>query len=786
MQMKKRVLFTKAVFAAVAACLPFTGAAVSFGYRELKADDNIYRRTDVPVEMRVENLLRQMTLEEKVGQMNQFVGLEMMEQTKAKRLSQHQMMQGDEFAYYPGCSIDSIKAMVRSGAVGSFLHVQTLDEANMLQSMAMESRLGIPLLFGIDAIHGNAYCPGNTVYPSNIGVASSFDPGLACRIARQTAAEMRAMNMHWTFNPNIEIARDARWGRCGETFGEDPYLVARMGAETVRGYQGNLDSDEDVLACIKHFTGGSEPVNGTNSAPAEISERTLRDIFFPPYIECISAGAMSLMPSHNDLGGVPCHSNSWLLTDILRGEWGFRGFVVSDWNDLEKLAKVHFTAIDNKDAFRQGIEAGIDMHMHGPEWNRLVCELVRDGVIQESRIDESVRRILSVKFRLGLFENPYAKPESAAQVQLCREHRETALEAARKSIVLLKNKDALLPLAKNSRKRILVTGINSDDINMMGDWVSWQHPDNYVTIREGLEMIAPDNDYVFVDQGRFPTEMTEGNIVKAENEAVLCDLCVIVAGDYMFRGMDSNMKTSGENADRSDIYLPGRQGELIRRIAASGKPIILVLVSGRPLGIEWESENIPAIIESWEPGMYGGQAVAEILFGDVNPSAKLPMTFPRSVGQIHSYYNHKPTHYYHPYRVSSSEPLWHFGYGLSYTEFEYSGLSLSSDTLGPGGEITVSVTVSNKGDIAGEEIVQMYIRDKVSSVERPVKELKDFVRINLEPGESQCVEMKITPEKLAFCGIDMKHVVEPGEFCVMVGPSSRDGDLACSAFWFAE
>lgn len=749
-----------------------------------------YKDASAPVEKRVEDLLARMTLEEKVGQMNQFVGLDMMEQTKAKKLSRKEMMQGDEFAYYPGYPTDTIVSMIKSGLVGSFLHVQTLKEANELQKWAMESRLGIPLLFGIDAIHGNAFCPDNTVYPTNIGLASSFDPQMAYNIARQTAKEMRAMNMHWTFNPNIEVARDARWGRCGETFGEDPYLVGLMGAETVKGYQGALGGDdvpvnESVIACIKHLAGGSQPVNGTNCAPAEITERTLRDVFFPPYVEGIKAGALSLMPSHNDIGGIPCHSSKWLLTDVLRGEWGFEGFVISDWKDLEKLTSAHRTAVDNKDAFYQGIMAGIDMHMHGPEWNTYVCELVREGKITEKRIDESVRRILAAKFRLGLFENPYADPEKSMEVRLCQEHRQTALEAARKSIVLLKNED-VLPLSKETGMKVMVTGINADHINMMGDWVSYQHPDNYTTIIEGLREVAPNNDYVYVDQGAYPTKMTMEKVREAARKARYCDLNIVVAGDYMHRGMNSKMKTAGENADRSDINLPGLQHELIRQVAASGKPTVLILVSGRPLSIEWEAENIPAIVEAWEPGMYGGQAVAEVLFGDINPSGKLSMSFPRSAGHIHTYYNHKSMHYYHPYRVTSSKPLWHFGHGLSYTRFEYSEPVLDCTELKQNGTLNVTVNVRNIGDRDGEEIVQMYIRDEKAQVARPVKELKGFRRVFVKAGESVAVQMTVTPEMLSFYGLEMKPVVEPGEFTVMVGTSSEDSKLKKAKFTYID
>lgn len=743
-------------------------------------DEIRYKDASLPVEKRVEDLLSRMTLEEKVGQMNQLVGLELIFKTEKTDLTKEEMDRGQVVAYYPGFPADSVCALIRRGHVGSFLHVQTLKEANMLQEMAMESPLGIPILFGIDAIHGNANCPGNTVYPTNIGLASSFDTDLAYRIARQTAKEMRSMNMHWTFNPNIEVARDARWGRCGETFGEDPYLVGQMGYQTVLGYQDNLDSQEDVLACIKHFTGGSFSENGINGAPAEISERTLRETFFPPYELGVKAGAMSLMPSHNEVSGVPCHASRWLLTDVLRDEWGFEGFVISDWMDIEFINELHHTAVDHKDAFRQSIEAGMDMHMHGPEWLPLVCELVREGTIPESRIDESVRRILGIKFRLGLFEHPFADPQTAEQVQLCDEHRATALEAARKGVVLLKN-DGILPLDAKKFRRVMVTGISADDINMMGDWTAWQDPEDYTTVIEGLREVSPQTEFDFVDVGCLPMSMKMADVDKAVKAARKADLAVIVAGDYQYRE-NWGLRTSGENCDRTDLNLPGLQSELIRKVAATGTPVVLVLNSGRPLSVVWEAENLPAVLNAWEPGMYGGQAIAEILYGKVNPSAKLAMTMPRNAGQIHIWYNHKPTAYFHPYVWSSSDPLYPFGYGLSYTEYAYSELKLDRDSVPCDGSLKATVTVSNEGSMAGEEIVQMYIRDDVSSVTRPVKELKGFKRVYLEPGQKAEVEFEITPQMLEFYNLDMEKVVEPGTFTVMVGPSSEDSKLLVTRF----
>lgn len=739
----------------------------------------VYKDAYAPVKERVEDLLGRMTLEEKVGQMNQFVGLEHIKKNEA-HLTEEDLKNNTAQAFYPGFSADSVASWTRKGLVGSFLHVLTLEEANYLQSLAMESRLGIPVIFGIDAIHGNANAPDNTVYPTNIGLACSFDLELARRIARETAAEMRAMNMHWTFNPNIEVARDPRWGRVGETYGEDPYLVSLMGTETVRGYQGDLSSD-DVLACIKHFVGGSQPVNGTNGSPTDLSERTIREVFFPPFEEGVKAGAMSLMTAHNELNGIPCHSNEWLMEDVLRGEWGFKGFVVSDWMDIEHIYDMHATAENIKEAFYQSIMAGMDMHMHGVYWNEYVCELVREGRIPESRIDSSVRKILDIKFRLGLFENPYADPDRTMDIRLCGTHRHTALEAARKSVVLLKN-DGLLPLDPGKYRRVLVTGINADDHNILGDWSADQKPENVTTVLEGLKMVSPETEFVFVDQGWDPRNMSEANVDRAAAAARTCDLNIVVAGEYMYRGRWTE-RTSGEDTDRSDIDLVGLQNELIRKVAASGRPTVLVLISGRPLGVQWAADNLPALVNAWEPGMYGGQAIAEILYGKVNPSAKLAVTMPRSAGQVQMIYNHKPSQYFHPYAVTPSTPLYPFGYGLSYTTYSYSDIWLDRTEIPADGTVKVSVEIRNTGNIAGDEIVQMYLRDRFSSVTRPVKELKDFARIHLEPGETRTVEFSVTPDKLMFLDKDLRPVVEPGEFIVMVGPSSDDRDLHTASFF---
>ena len=743
----------------------------------------IYKNPKASIEQRVNDLLSRMTLEEKVGQMNQLVGIEHFKQNSAS-MTAEELATNTASAFYPGVTVKDMEDWTRRGLVSSFLHVLTMEEANYLQKLNMQSRLQIPLLIGIDAIHGNAKCKGNTVYPTNIGLASSFDVEMAYKIARQTAEEMRAMNMHWNFNPNVEVARDARWGRCGETFGEDPYLVTLMGVATNKGYQRNLDNVQDVLGCVKHFVGGSYSINGTNGAPCEVSERTLREVFFPPFKAAIQQGGdWNVMMSHNDLNGVPCHTNSWLMTDVLRKEWGFRGFIVSDWMDIEHCVDQHRTAANNKEAFYQSIMAGMDMHMHGSEWQTAVVELVKEGRIPESRIDESVKRILTVKFRLGLFEHPYSDAKTRDRVINDPEHKRTALEASRNSIVLLKNKNDLLPLDAQKYKKVLVTGINANDQNIMGDWSELQPEEQVWTVLRGLKSVSPTTDFMFVDQGWDPRNMSQTQVDAAVTAAKDCDLNIVCCGEYMMR-FRWNERTSGEDTDRDNLDLVGLQNQLIQRLNETGKPTIVVIISGRPLSLRYAAEHVPAIINAWEPGQFGGQAIAEIIYGKVNPSAKLAMTIPRSAGQISTWYNHKRSAFFHPAVCTDNKPLFPFGYGLSYTSFRYSDLKLSKQIIPNDGktQIIASVTIENTGQRDGVEICQLYINDLVSSVSRPVKELKDFLRVGLKAGEKRTVEFTITPDKLAFYDLNMNPIVEAGEFEVMIGGSSRDEDLQKATF----
>lgn len=758
-------------------------AALTLPAMSAKKEQPLYKNPKASVAQRVDDLLARMTLEEKVGQMNQLVGIEHFKQYSTS-MSAEELATNTANAFYPGVTVQDMEEWTRRGWVSSFLHVLTLEEANYLQKLNMQSRLQIPLLIGIDAIHGNAKCQGNTVYPTNIGLASSFDVDMAYKIARQTAEEMRAMNMHWNFNPNVEVARDGRWGRCGETFGEDPYLVMQMGVATNKGYQRNLDNAQDVLGCVKHFVGGSYAINGTNGAPCDVSERTLREVFFPPFKAAIQQGGdWNVMMSHNELNGIPCHTNSWLMTDVLRKEWGFKGFVVSDWMDIEHCVDQHRTAANNKEAFYQSIMAGMDMHMHGPEWQTAVVELVREGRIPESRIDESVRRILTVKFRMGLFEHPYSDVKTRDRVINDPEHKRTALEAARNSIVLLKNANNLLPLDAQKYKKVLVTGINANDQNIMGDWSEPQPEEQVWTVLRGLKSVAPTTDFRFVDQGWDPRNMSQAQVDAAVEAAKECDLNIVCCGEYMMR-FRWNERTSGEDTDRDNLDLVGLQEQLIRRLNETGKPTVVIIISGRPLSVRYAAEHVPAIVNAWEPGQYGGQAIAEILYGKVNPSAKLAMTMPRHVGQISTWYNHKRSAFFHPAVCTDNTPLYPFGHGLNYTTFRYSNLQLNKASIPNDGKtpVTASVTIENTGNRDGVEICQLYINDVVASVARPVKELKDFRRVALKAGEKKTIEFTITPDKLAFYDLNMKPIVESGAFEVMVGGSSRDEDLQKATF----
>jgi len=734
-----------------------------------------YLNPILSIEKRVADLMQRMTLEDKVSQMNQFVGLEHMRSGNPNDDKANNDAQG----FYKDLSINDVTKLTIDGKIGSFLHVLTAKEANYLQELALKSPLKIPLLIGIDAIHGNALVSGTTVYPSPIGLASTWDDSFLYSVGKQTAKEMRATGSHWAFTPNIDILRDPRWGRVGETLGEDPFMVGNMGASMINGFQqGDFTGTQKVIACAKHLIGGGESINGLNAAPADISIRTLREVHLPPYKKAIDAGVYSIMAAHNELNGIPCHMNKWLMTDILRDEFGFNGFYVSDWLDIERINTLHHTANDMKEASYLSVDAGMDMHMHGPKFTEAIIASVEEGKLSINRVNDACRKILTAKFKLGLFENRFVNLEKKEELIFTEEHKATALESARKGIVLLKN-NGILPLQKTtSKKNIFVTGPNANNQSILGDWHAAQPDKNVTTIYEGIKALGETKGYSvnYFNSGENIRKIKDSKIKEATKRAKNADFAIVVVGDNSMRYKWKD-KTAGENMARASLDLFGKQLDLIQAIEKTGTPVIIVLVNGKPISEPWLQKNIPAIIESWEPGNLGGQAVAEIVFGDVNPSGKLPLTVARSVGQLRMIYNHKPSAYFHKYADEKKTPLYPFGYGLSYTNYKYSKPLLSNTSLNKEDKIIVTTEITNTGEVDGEEIAQLYIRDNVSSVTRPVKELKGYQRVFLKAGETKKIKFTINSESLAFYDIDMNYVVEPGTFTIMTGSSSNDKDL---------
>ncbi len=742
-----------------------------------------YLDSNLEVNERVDDLMSRMTLFEKACQMNQFVGLEHMKKAE-KDLSTDDMKKSDAQGFYKGVFSDDVKQMIINGQIGSFLHVITAEEANYLQQLANKSKLKIPLLIGIDAIHGNALYRGATVYPSPITIASTWDENNSYDVGVQTAFEMRSTGSHWAFTPNVDVMRDARWGRVGETFGEDPFLVTQMGVSMINGLQqGDYTGNNKVIACAKHLIAGSEPINGLNLSPMDISERTLNEIYLPPYKSAVDAGVFSIMAAHNEVNGVPSHSNKKLMTNIIRNEWGFDGFYVSDWLDIERLETLHKVARNFKEAIYLAVDAGIDMHMHGPDFPELVVELVSEGKLSEERVNYACSKILEAKFKLGLFENRFVDENDISKKLFNQYHTETALKLARQGIVLLKNND-VLPLRnpKDSKNRILVTGPNANNQSILGDWHSAQPDENVYTVFEGIKKIGTEMGYLvdYHDSNENIKRISENDINKTIEVASEYDMVVLVIGDNSMR-YKWNQKTAGENTARAELNLAGKQLDLAMRLKESGKNVIVVYVNGRPISEPWVSENINAIIEAWEPGSFGGLAVAEIIFGKINPSGKLPLTVARTVGQLKMFYNHKHSMYFRDYAMQTNKPLYSFGFGLSYTKFDISKPKLNSSKFKKG-VLSVSVNVKNIGEISGDEVVQLYISDNYSSITRPVKELKAYKRVSLKPGESKEIVFELNESAFAYYDSEMNYIIEAGDFDVLVGNSSRDEDLKNATF----
>ncbi len=697
------------------------------------------------VENKIDSLISRMTLQEKVGQLVQYSGTE---KWKEELLGQ--------------------------GRVGSFLNIRNVEEVNRLQKIAIEqTRLAIPLIFGNDVIHGY-----NTTFPIPLAQASSWNPELVEQAASISAFEAASNGTKWTFAPMVDIARDPRWGRIAEGFGEDPYLGSVMAASIVNGFQGtDISSPNKIVGCAKHYVayGGAE--GGRDYNTVDISERTLREIYLPPFKSAVDAGVGTIMSAFNEVNGMPASANYFTLTKILRDEWKFNGFVVSDWNAIGEL--INHGIVDNKkDAAYCSITAGIDMDMAGDTlignvYLNNLENLFKDGKLNENIIDTAVKRVLRIKFKAGLFDHPFVNINYFKERNLSKEEKDkTALKLSKESIVLLKNEGNILPLRKDIKSISVIGPLADNRQDVLGPWNTEPIIENVVTVLKGIKNEVSASTKIIYKLGCEINSEDKSYFEDAVNAAKISDVVLLVLGE----GADM----SGEAASRSNLDLPGIQEELLERIYRIGKPVILILMNGRPLSFSWAAENIPAILEAWFLGEQTGNAIADVIFGDYNPSGKLTVSFPRTTGQIPVYYNHKNTgrpfnkndKYTSKYLDLPEGPLYPFGYGLSYTKFEYNNIKIKYDTLSSGQNNSVSIDVKNIGKVEGEEVVQLYVHDCTASITRPVQELKAFKKISLKPGESKTVSFNISQDMLSFYGTEMKQIVEPGKFEIMIGGNS--------------
>jgi beta-glucosidase len=746
-----------------------------------------YKNARLSIDERVEDLLTRMTIEEKAAQM---MCLWMEKPNDNSRVPKEQMPLGGEF------SPEIAKQKMPHG-IGQFARQReyrdakrSAEYANAVQKWLIENtRLQIPAVFHDEILHGTMG-EGATVFPVPLALASSWDTDLISRVFTVAARQTRIRGTHHVLGPNMDLAREPRWGRTEETYGEDPYLTSRMVVALVKAVQGNATyqnpkiDDAHVIATGKHFAGHGQPENGTNIGPVNLSERLLRETHFAPFEAAVKeASLFSIMPAYHEIDGVPVHANRWMLDTLLRKEWGFQGTIVSDYYAMGELEKRHKVAVDASDAAKQSLEAGLDIELPDPAVNKTLVEQVKAGKIPESLINQAVSRILYQKFQLGLFENPYVDPEKAARMTDTAEDRNLAAEAARRSIVLLKNENNALPLDRAKLKSVAVIGPNANRAHLGG--YTDPNPPRTVSILDGVKnklgssvkvnyaegvKITKEGGNWFGDAATLNDEASDRKLVnEAVQTAKNSDAVILVIGG----NEDTNKEAWAEThlGDRNSLELVGRQNDLVKAVLETGKPVVVFLINSGPLAINYVAENVPAILEGFYLGEETGTAAADVLFGDYNPGGKLPVSFPRSVGQLPIYYNYKPTAR-RGYLFSTTEPLFPFGFGLSYTTFGYSNLKITKSKIRADEETTVTVDVTNTGKVRGDEIAQMYIRDEISSVTRPVKELMDFARISLAPNETKQVTFKITPAKLAFYNREMKRVVEPGTFQVMVGGNS--------------
>ncbi|OPZ32139.1 MAG: Periplasmic beta-glucosidase precursor [Bacteroidetes bacterium ADurb.BinA174] len=716
---------------------------------------------DKRIEKRVDSVLKLMTLEEKIGQMTQF----------SANWSITGPVMSDDFQPY-----------LEKGLIGSIFNATSVKGVRKMQEIAVEkTRLGIPILFGQDVIHGY-----KTIFPIPLGEACSWDLEMMRRTAEIAAIEAASDGINWTFAPMLDIGRDARWGRVMEGAGEDPYLASRIAEARVVGFQGgndwkSLKSTSTLLACGKHLAAYGAAESGRDYNPAELSEHTLRNVYLPSYEAAAKAGVGTFMASFNEINGIPATADKWLLTDILRNEWGFKGFVVSDYTGINELVP-HGVAKDEKHAAQLAANAGVDMDMTGATFIKYLEESVKEGKVSEQVIDNAVRTILEIKFLLGLFDDPYRylDEDRAQQNTMTPEFMETARKAVASSVVLLKNENNILPITKESGKTIALIGpLMNDSVNLNGEWAGLGDRNKSIPILKGLtdKYIGTSVKLIYAE-GSTITETSAAKIAEAVAAARKSDIVIAAMGE--------DFNWSGEAAVRTDIRLPNAQLELLKALKATGKPIVLITLSGRPLDLSWEDENLDAILHAWFPGTQGGHGIADVVAGDYNPSGRLVMSFPRNIGQIPIYYNQKSTgrpvdlnnekiDYKSSYLDTSITPLYPFGYGLSYTTFAISDVTTDKKTMQTvKDKITVSASVKNTGAKDGEIVVQLYVRDLVGTVTRPIKELKGFQKVSLKAGESKQLSFELTSENLAFYNIDMKKQTEPGDFKLWIAQHSSD------------
>ncbi len=726
---------------------------------------NFSEKNRLPIDRKVDSVLKLMTLEEKVGQMNQYNGFWDVTGPVPK--------DGQAAKKYEN---------LKKGLVGSMLNVRGVKDVRALQKIAVEeTRLGIPLIFGFDVVHGY-----KTISPIPLAEAASWDLEAMKKSAEIAAAESAVAGLNWTFAPMVDISRDARWGRVMEGAGEDPYLGSQIAIARVKGFQGDKFNEFRLAACTKHFAGYGFAESGRDYNTVDISDNTLHNIILPPFKATVDAGVLTFMNSFNELEGIPATGNSYLQRELLKKDWKFDGFVVSDWGSLGEMIP-HGYAKDLKDAAMKAANAGSDMDMESYGYVSHLADLVKEGKVSEDKIDDAVRRILKVKFELGLFDNPYKYCDENREKEYTgkKEFHEGVLDMAKKSIVLLKNENSLLPLKKQGQKIAVIGALANDKTSPLGSWRIGADDNTAVSFLEGManykgnQITYEKGADVALGEPRFMLETKinttdKSGFEKAIAAAKQADVVIMVLGEHGLQ--------SGEGRSRSDITLPGVQQELLEAVYKANPNIVLVLQNGRPLAIPWAAKNIPAIVEAWHLGTQSGHAIAQVLYGDYNPSGKLPMTFPRNVGQLPIYYNYKNTGrpstdnpesvFWSHYTDIENTPLYPFGYGLSYSKFEYSNLKLDAKTLHKNGKIKVSVDVKNNSTVDGKEVVQLYIRDLIASATRPVRELKGFELTEIKAGQTKTVTFTITEKTIEFYSARKIWEAEPGDFQLFVGGSS--------------